>query len=422
MYGRRFFPALLAATALALTTSGAQAQGPGQGPPTKVNSVSTPTPQPALRLHLGPGVIPLDKPAQPYIAPPTQLQNTADTNVCADHGGLAGALACSAAFQQSWLVLIWNWQAPAAYSDPQHPDVTYTVVSDIDGFRAYQVAAGGQHQPVSTASGGPPPTMTAFAPPAAALQCYVVRAFKGQLESADSQPFCLGTQLPTPVTVSIPPFAARTIRHLHLTGLAYCGNPDPGIATLFVGFIHCNDGPDQSQEVWRALAKFDVSSLGTVFNATLKFHRDATRLQGTDPYDNNNVSTLPADEPLHGRQDANCATEVLLPTYDWVDNGWDDSDAQAAPPVTDMPTVDYASIPTFASDISFDVTDLVLKWRMAPADNNGFAIRSWDEYTSEEDNNWCVSYYRDLSLQVTEMPTSDMTLIDPGTILVPGTP
>lgn len=421
MYGR-FFPTFLALVALALSTAAAEAQGPGASPPTKVNTVSAPTPQPSVRLHLPAGVIPVDKPPQPYIAPPTHVQNTGDTNVCADHGGIAGALACSAAFQQSWLVLIWSWQAPATYSDPQHPEISYTVVSDIDGFHAYQVSGGGQHQPVSTASGGSALTMTAFAPPNTSAQCYVVRAFKGQLESADSQPFCPGTPQPTPITISVPPFAARTMRHLHLNGLAYCANPDSGIDMLFVGFIHCNNGPDQSQEVWRILAKFDLSSLGTVFNATLRFHRDVTQLQGTDPYDNNEVSTLPADEPLHGRGDANCAVEVLLPTYDWVNNGWDDSDPKTAPPVTDMPTVDYASIPTFASDISLDVTDQVLKWRMSPADNNGFAIRTWDEYTSEEDNNWCVSYYRDFSLQVTEMPPSGVTLIDPGTVVVPGAP
>src|SRR5579859_1937122 len=262
MHGR-LLPAVLALVALALTAAAAQAQGHGTAPATKVNTVSAPTPQPASRARPGPAVIPLDKPPQPYIAPPTQLQNTGDTNVCADHGGLAGALACSAAFQQSWLVLIWNWHAPASHSDPQHPDVTYTVVTDIDGFHAYQVAVGGQHQPVSTTSGGSALTMTAFAPNGS-LQCYVVRAFKGQLESADSQPFCLGTAQPTPMTVSIPPVAARTMGHLHLTGLAYCAEPDRGIDTLFVGFIHCNNGPDQSQEVWRTLAKFDVSPLGTV--------------------------------------------------------------------------------------------------------------------------------------------------------------
>lgn len=414
----RLLPALATLLVVSLSSSSAYAAPGTPGPSKVVGGPTLPTAQPVIRPPMRPTVI------VPYIAPPTQVQITGDTNVCADHGGLAGAFACGAAFQQSWTVLVWNWQAPASYSDPQHPDITYDVVHDIDGFHAYQVIWDGKlsrhDRLVSTASGGPQVTMTGFPPVSSAQACFIVRAFKGQQESADSQMFCLGSgQQPTPITIFLPPSASRTIRHYHETGLPFCGVPHSG-AALYVGFMHCNEGPDQAQEVWRALMSFDTGSLGTVFSAHLRFHRESTAIQGTDPYDNNNVSTAPQDEPLHGRTDANCATEVLLPQSDWL--GWDDSDPQAAPPVTDLPTVDYAAIPTFASDVDLDVTDQVLKWRMAPADNHGFALRTWDERTDEEDNNQCVSYYRDFALQVTEMPPAGAPSIDPGTIVVPGSP
>jgi hypothetical protein len=435
MYGR-FVSALATALALLVSATAAQAQGPVKAVPIgTARHSATPTPLPALAQ---PGLIthlvPFDGPPQPYIAPPGQLQTTGDANVCTDHGGPIGALACGEAFQEGWLVLVWNWQAPNSYSDPSHPNTQYTVVRDIDGFHMYEVVpdgnSGAHAQLVSTTSAGADATITAFNPAQrdADQRCFQVRAYKGQLESTDSWPFCIGNgQQPTAKTISLAPSSIRTITHRHsdtgsllLGNLDSCGGHSDG--NLVVGFVHCNDGPDQVQEVWRVLAKFDAGTLGPVFKATLKFHRDSTALVGTDPQDNNQSTTLPADEPLHGRTDANCASEVLLPTYDWVGNGWDDSDEDSAPPVTNLPTTDYAPIPLLASDVALDVTDLVIQWRQFPQSNNGFALRTWDELTQEENNDSCVSAYRDFSLEVTEMPPSGAVMFDPGTLVVPGAP
>jgi hypothetical protein len=399
----------------------------------------TPTPTPVIRTR--PPVAPAPAPSnlvdhlvggfgQQYIAPPTQLQNTGDTNVCADHGGLAAAFACAAAFQAAQLVLIWNWQSPDEYHDPANPTAQYTVIKDIQGFRVYQLVPSFDHRTIQRdlvwrTTAGKDVTLTVLdAPQTVGVQsCYVVRAYRGDVESKDSPAFCIGNgQQPTTETILLPPAFLRTIRHAHHSplDLPSC----PALVGLVVGYAHCNSGLDQEQEVSRILVKFDLSSLGPVFNATLRFHRDASWLMGTDPLDNNQPSDAPQDEPLHGRTDANCASEVLLPTYDWVTNGWNDSDPDAAPPVTNLPTVDFAPVPLFAADASFDVTDRVLRWREFPLDNNGFALRGSDEYTSEEDNNRCVSQYSNFALQVTHLPSAagDHTLIDPGTVVVPGAP
>ena len=191
-----------------------------------------------------------------------------------------------------------------------------------------------------------------------------------------------------------------------------------------VGFVHCNNGLDQSQEVWRSLVEFDLSNLGPIYQATLRFERDSTYLMGTDPYDNNNQSSAPADEPLHGRPDASCAAMLLQPTYDWVGNGWDDSDPTSSPPVTDLPTQDLQSLSPFSTDFAIDVTDVVRNWRVYPGTNNGFALRGSDEYTSEENNDACMSIYSKFVLEVTALPSSggpSGPLIDPGTIGQPAT-
>jgi hypothetical protein len=145
---------------------------------------------------------------------------------------------------------------------------------------------------------------------------------------------------------------------------------------------------------------------------------------GTDPQDNSTESSAPQDEPLRGRTDANCASELLLPTYDWITSGWDDSDPEAAPPVTDLSTVDFASVPLFDSDPSFDVTDQIIRWRDFPTSNNGFALRGSDEKTEEEDWNQCQSVYSNFVLDVTHLPAAagNQGQIDPGTVVVPGAP
>jgi hypothetical protein len=246
----------------------------------------------------------------------------------------------------------------------------------------------------------------------------VVRGYKGQVESEDSTALCTASgQLPAPITAPLAPLALRTIRHAHAhqlpTDLQTCGSLSGG---LVVGYLHCNDGSLQSQEVSRVLVKFDTSGLGPITRAVLTFHRDATDLMGTDPYDNNVASAAPADEPLHGRADASCASMLLQPTVDW--SGWDDSDPQAAPPVTDLPTQDLQTVSQFGADFALDVTDLARNWRLYPGSNNGLALRGTDEDTGEENNNACFSTYSGFALQVTQLPVSlpGGPLIDPGTV------
>jgi len=361
-----------------------------------------------------------------YIQYPDHVANTGDPNVCANHGGqnatLAGVL-CGTALEQGLTVLVWDWASPDRIVNPAHPERHYNVIKDIDGFNAYENDSAFNHKRVSSTTFGADSTVTMFALPdvphgAPVQRCFVVRAFKGQLESDDSAALCVNPiQLPVLKTMSLKPAAFRTIRHTHDSPLNLPSCP-VGVGAV-VGFVHCNNGLDQSQEVWRSLVKFDLSDVGPVYQATLKFQRDSTYLMGTDPNDNNNQSSAPADEPLHGRPDASCAAMLLQPTYDWVTNGWDDSDPAAAPPVTDLPTQDVQSLPPFNADFAIDVTAIVRNSRLYPGTNDGFALRGADEFTSEENNDACMSTYSNFVLEVTALPSSNGLsgpLIDPGTI------
>jgi hypothetical protein len=94
------------------------------------------------------------------------------------------------------MVLVWNWVAPNAFGDLAHPELTYHIVKDIDGFHTYENDAFFNHQLVNTTSLGDTVEVSMFAPPARTLprdsqRCYVVRAFKGRVESTDSSSFCI---------------------------------------------------------------------------------------------------------------------------------------------------------------------------------------------------------------------------------------
>ncbi len=364
---------------------------------------------------LGSNPIPFGPPPGPipFIYPAVNVHDTANPNDCANHTdtpAIAGLL-CASAIEQKYLILVWDRSLNDKYVDPNNPQRQYQVIVDIDGFHVYENDLYYQHQLANTTSAGPNNNVSMSPllplPPCGPIgcvqfnRCFVVRAYKGGLESADSNTFCpnlenLGTRI-----VPIQPTIARSIYHQHHLGLNIC--PFIDRAVTGVGYGHYNDqagpfGTDECQQAVRTLVWFDLTSagLGPIWNATLKFHKDNTYYSYSDEdgalaYSNANYYS-------------SCARELLLPTTDWIKQGvgpWD-GDPEQAPPVTDFPTQDYAALANLApnQDYTVDVTDLVRQWQNS-GNNYGFALRGSDEYTSEEDNNTCMSTYSNFVLQVT---------------------
>jgi hypothetical protein len=207
----------------------------------------------------------------PPMSVPTMLQNTVNEQVCTQHGGFGGGLACKAALPQGWLVLVWNWNGPV-----------------VDGYRVYRVD-GGQRTAVGTQQNGRDVTLQILSSPPAggyAGKCYAVTAFKGSEESAPSDPFCVGMG----GVVQTATFSPQHVRHIErevgkfsgLLGGNYDITTDDG--TFSVGFNDTTD-PTYSSDgnenrINRLALWFDVSALNghNVRSAKLVLTVDTTTL------------------------------------------------------------------------------------------------------------------------------------------------
>lgn len=120
----------------------------------------------------------------PAIAAPTAFGNVTDAQQCGAHGYAALAVeACAAAINAGEVVVAWSWNATACQAAP-------ACTTSIDGFRVYRFAGKSEDSavPVTTQYSGARVTLVSFPDPGGT--CFVVRAYKGRLESADSNEYC----------------------------------------------------------------------------------------------------------------------------------------------------------------------------------------------------------------------------------------
>lgn len=207
----------------------------------------------------------------PALSAPTNLQNTVNEQVCTQHGGFGGGLACKAALPQGWLVLVWNWSGPA-----------------IDGYHVYRFD-GPQHTAVGTQQNGKDITLQILSSPPSggyAGKCYSVTAFRGAEESAPSDLFCVGIG----GVIQTATFSPQHVRHIErdvgkmwgVLGGPYDFTTDDG--TLSVGFNDTTDphfsGDANENRISRSALWFDVSALNghTVRSAKLILRVDTTTL------------------------------------------------------------------------------------------------------------------------------------------------
>jgi hypothetical protein len=129
------------------------------------------------------------------ISPPVKLRTTGDPNLCAQHKYNKDYDYCSEIIRQGGAVFVWeDGQPPAGSNGLCFPGAEQwcTQVADIDGFRLYRfVDQTGTQQVVSTISFKTQETAGFTQWPSDDAICFTVRAYKGSLESADSNVACL---------------------------------------------------------------------------------------------------------------------------------------------------------------------------------------------------------------------------------------
>jgi hypothetical protein len=234
---------------------------------------------------------------------------------------------------------------------------------DVDGFHVYNVA-GHVFNPSLTSSAGGTNTVVLKKGPLYPV-CYVIRAYKGAGESADSQPVCLAGGSSSR-TVFLDPINARSSKE-NKSGSDEHTSSWPGIE---VGYMHTFDRRVLGDFVWseyyRAGVQFDARPLNAnfIFKAVLHLHLTSgqTAVAG---------STFPTHQ---------CISEVGLGTNPW----WSDNAMIAG---------DFSNsrAPAGFIDSTVDVTSEVRMFKNNA--NFGFVMRGPDENLNAFTQSVCESHF-----------------------------
>jgi len=289
-------------------------------------------------------------PAKPLITlpppAPTNLASTTDPHACGTHAGMLGSLACSAAFTNGWLVLVFDWSGT-------------TQAPNADAFNIYEVD-GGKHALVdhNTLQGA---TVGVVQTPAGgfANQCYSATALVNGLESAPSNVVCLGSGSVGTFSTVLHSIASESRYQLHYLGVPQHPLPCTKAMTplLCIGhrYFETTAGPlvvYHFNEYDRAYYKFDLSSIAGhyVDKAILRL----TVAQGT-----------PA-----------CYSELGPADTDWTNlsNGTGIIGG-------------YFQSPNGTLTGGLDVTTIVRSWLAGVTPNNGFVLRGSAEDTGSNASN-----------------------------------
>jgi len=322
-------------------------------------------------------------PPPPAPAAPTNLKTTTNPGVCGDHvAPLFGGLICGAALSEGDLVLVWDY-----------PDV-----NTVDGFRIYQVS-GGTHTLVDHQSGMTGKALSIKAANAKNL-CYVVRAYKGSSESADSNSTCTPTiGIVNFSTIKLPMNGYRYNFHFShewfdSTFCLYTRGLGPSFAPsgqqILVGFENFWDAGTQPvacyekiDHAYRTAIKFDMGPLAgkSIWKATLSFMNQKTNANAAAP--------------------ATCLSEMMYGINDWSGS----TDLIQGESYRDFPTgtnvnVNNPSVKIANStNYQIDVSDAVRAWVLGSRPNFGFVFRGPNEGYARN-NDQCGSFFGNVSLSV----------------------
>jgi hypothetical protein len=321
----------------------------------------------AIQVLGGSGSVP-----SAYIAPPLGLRVTTDAGVCEqlsqDLGKTLAMLLCQGAIDAGDMILAWQWSPTSGC----WPGGTCKYdVEDIDGYRIYVHTLGQQPtlvrsvtNPQQKVVGIPPQPTTMLAPP-----CFTVRAFKGYLESEDSncvQPIATQAKVTLDGQDDIweASFSKDGGPHFSYWGEKVFG----GRKSVRAGFYHDDSDSKCRAMFYRGVIHFDLAAVkGPVTGATLSAEFAGRTCRGKDG--------------CSLAQTVNCGTFLMADGADFAGPG----------------------VPLTAG---VDVTAPV---RAAQARGDtvvGFCLRGWDETMAPmcDDNACYVEYNRNFRLDVSYNP------------------
>jgi hypothetical protein len=288
-------------------------------------------------------------------------------------------------------------------------------ITDIDGYRVYENDFYFQHALVAATTAGPADKVTMFRLPVISLlqrpdlaviasagslnRCFVARAYKGTVESGDSNTFCIG-DLPGTQTVDLNPLYTKIVWNVYTN---FCAGPDMSNDAnkgFYVGYHFENYLPGafncggHLNQVYRSVAIYDMKKItGPVWRAALKYQLGATfygeNEQGRDP----NSLIKPIQYPTN----LSCAVELMLPTQDWDPR----KDVNTGDDL--VPAEDYISLPENGTAFQADVTSAVSHWHNYGG-NYGFEFRGAKEDTGADEDSDCRTQFSLPVLEVTFFP------------------
>jgi hypothetical protein len=339
------------------------------------------------------------QPPQPPI--PSGLTSTTDLQVCTQHGGFGGGLACKALLPTGALALVWNWSGG----------------SNIGGFHVARVD-GGLRDLVGTQphNQSDPSVFTLYIVDAIpsdgfAGKCYAVSAYGAIYappislsgESALSPEYCVSGNSVVHTSVFTQPqwFSVSKTTNVSTYTTEYQESPflvsDSSTTTLINNGLVQNHGPAVGNLFSSALARtvvlFDVSSLANrqIRSARLRLTVDVT-----------DVSVASGNSATNHY--ASCTDKLGTA----MDSGW-----QGYHDWVDASIVS-SSIAQQGPDVAFDVTSIVNGWTHCQ-ENYGFVLFGQADTnaaeTSPQDPDWtgitddfapsaCLTVYRPDSIEL----------------------
>ncbi len=323
------------------------------------------------------------------ILPPQGLTSTNKLDVCIDHFPPAdfffGPFACKTAVENGDIILIWEWLLPIF--PPEDPTLAY--LTKIDGYHVYVVNSMGTPSLIATVSLQDKKTLI-LPRTWSGSKKFVVRAYAGPLESANSNLYTLGETTSGVATVTIPLAYGYTGGQQKYKTSGFCttgtgAEINIGGSQLAAGFRHDEVEDSCVEYNWeysRAQFGFDLAAVkGPLSSAKLSYRQDFTTSPGQS-----------------------CARELrVVTTTSAVDLKDLSSD-----PHTLLSSYGYAG-----STFNVDVTDAVRDW-MLGIPNAGFLFIGRDESLPGDDcgglfeagcigggSDSCWSRYGDVKLTVT---------------------
>lgn len=296
------------------------------------------------------------------IPPPQGLTRTSNLDVCIKHSPPAdfifSPIACKTAVENGDIILVWEWLAPLF--PPDDPMISW--LTKIDGYHVYEVNSAGKPTLIKNVSFSNKKVLilkkTWIGP-----GNFMVRAYAGPLESANSNLYTLGGAASGLATVTIAPSAevyggqAKKKEDLGFPA-SLCSVSLPSIldkidgSEIVVGFEHYEPGESCLIYYWeysRAQVIFDLSAVkGPVSSAKLSYRQDFTTSPGQS-----------------------CARELRTVTT-----------TTTGAAMKDLASDPYAMLSSYGytgSVFNVDVTDAIRDW-MLGTPNAGFLFVGRDEH------------------------------------------